>query len=315
MTSAHPSSRTSHGGRRHGRVSEESNRQTRYLSNSVKQWCSDRNLPERSWVEPLVIVLYVLERAADTWKPERSILTRGLKVKSLAAVSSAVVAYGEDCHLDMSSVVNHQCITHLIQNLRRKLPWDQVAPVRAQPLTDERVETLLSYIDRLERMGFVHEVWACRWRVLLLVARASALRPSEIVRMRFSWIRPHATGAAQAASITVPVTKSSESPTTVFMSAEIPGGVEALKALDEWTRTVDGLGYPTTGKSRVFPRVERDKRGKTPYRSVAGKTLADFPQNAASTQGASIPRRFPQGKTRWPNGVAAVVGGPGRQGS
>lgn len=305
MTCAQPSSQTPGGGGRRGRTTESSKGQTRNISNGVKQWCSDRGLPEHSWAEPLVIGLYILERAADTWKPERSNLKRGLKFKSLEAIPAAIVAHGKGCQLDMSDVTNHECIKNLIRNLRRRLPFEQVAPVRAQPLTDERVETVLSYLDRLERVGLVHAVWVRRWRALFLVARASALRPSEIVRMRFSWVRRYPT--ARMASITVPVAKSSESPMAVLISAEIPGGVEALEALEEWTRTLDSLGYPTEGESRVFPRVVearvfprvvKGRTEKSSYCSVAGMKLADFAKVAAEYTGSLDPTTVPAGSNK-----------------
>lgn len=282
-----------------GLAAEASIGQIEHLSAAVKQWCTERNLPPLSWAEPLVVELYFIERVADAWKPAESNLKRGLKVSSIAKVPAALIAHGADCDVDMSRLVNHACITNLLGNCRRRLPFDQVTAVRAQPLTDERVETLLAYIDQLERTGLVHEVWACRWRAVIYVGRASALRSAEIVRMRFSWLDWEPKSLGESIGITVPRTKGTQSAETIVISAATPGGPEAIEALGDWKRTLDRLGYSTAGKSRVFPRVEEDRDARLPkHRPVAGKTLADFPHLAVEYTGKQEPSGIAAGSNK-----------------
>lgn len=263
-----------------GRATVESNEATSKQAAVFHAWLEARELGFEGAPPVAAVLLYLLERAAGTWRPARSKVP-SLKYESLRIIPSAIASHYRAAGHDVTHLEDSDEIREMVHNLRKRLPTDQVAKKRAVPLVEARLHTVLDFLDRLAKAAVVHTLWAMRWTALLHTARAAGLRASEIMRLRVQWISRHTTSAGPAYLITIPYSKSQNDPKTVAVTALIPGGAEACEALDRWFAALRAAGYTLKQNAAVFPDIVCTNPSKQTWKSVQGRKLAEFPKLVA----------------------------------
>ncbi len=263
-----------------GRGTVQSKLTTKNQMRQFQQWMEDRQVSFTGPPPVVVVLLFMMERAAGTWFPLGSHLQRGLKYESLRAIPSAIADHYRTHGHNVDHLVNSEAIRVLLHNFKARLSLHQVAHQRAVPLVAERAQTVVGLLRGLVDRNIVHPVWALRWIAAILVARVAGLRSTEVVRLRHQWISRCQTSEGPGYLLSVPYSKHQNTPRIVAVTPGIPGGAEAVAVLDEWITAARQLGYAFAGQAPLFPRVLR-VRGKRALKSVAGKTLAEFPHLVA----------------------------------
>lgn len=265
-----------------GRVTADSKNATKYLTEPFLEWASQRGISFPAAPSEAVVLLYMMERAAGTWKPARSKADGGLKHESLRKIPSALADHYKSLGHSVDHLVDNAAISNLIRNFKNRLPTNKVAKSRALPLIERRLDTIEAFLRSLVDARLIHLLWALRWIAALRTAYAAALRPSEVVRIRIQWITRAMTTGGPGYLITIPYSKHHDEPRPTCLSPALPGGAKAASAVDEWMTEARRCGYSFKANDLLFPVVipgqSRRQRGWNP---VKGRKLSEFPHLVA----------------------------------
>lgn len=210
-------------------------------------------------------------------------------------------------------------VGRITANVERNLDvFDSRAVQRhARPITAAVMRTLLAALDAWENNpGGMSRYWLLRLRVMLVFMYTFALRASEAIRARWSWLQIEAIDATtDAIRLTIPHSKWQQSPVTLTALVET-GPYSIVRLLEDWKRDLAAVGAPVDPTRRIF--FQTSKYRDLPFRepnkftgSMRGKTLADFAHVADElVEPGAKPDSLPAGSNRllkWRCGVCGHV--------